>query len=512
MMTPQSPPPTLAMRLAVHSCFDKPWVISEAGLTILLRIAELSIPASAHADYDDATEINSGSTYKVKNGIAIVPVNGPLLRRDSYISRYLGVSTYESLRRMIGHALTNPQVKGILLDIDSPGGESSGCADLCDFIYAGRAMKPIYACSNDSCYSAAYWIASAAKRLYVTRDGGCGSIGCYMLHLDQSGFDAKAGLKFTYIRSGKHKVDGNAHEPITPNAQNTLQTEVDRVRDLFVAHVARNRAVDAKDVYATEAGVRFSSACLPLLADEIGSYDDCLRGLIIDCGGDPDDAMGSDLTDDYLGDLTSTTSSAASPLWVKDEMERSVIARMLASIPAGYILAAPKVTYPEQAKVCLPVVRRSAMNVGADGDSRKISMLVCPYNSLSVDLGGFKEIYSPGCFSDGGLDQDPRVVWNHDPTLILGRQSASNAKFYETPVGVKCDVELPDISYADDLLTLIRQRIIRESSAAFWILKFRWETRNGERIRVVEKALLREASPVSFAAYKSATVTAQEPQ
>ncbi len=498
--------PTLMSRLAVQSFFDKPLAISETGLAILLRVAELTaIPATAHIEYAD-TDDSRNTTYAIQNGIALISIEGPLLRNNSYISKYLGLTTYETITRKLVHCLNNPHVKGILLDVDSPGGESSGCADLTDLIFHARNTKPIFAVANDSAYSAAYWIASAATKLFATRDAGCGSIGCYMAHLDRSGFDKQQGFKFTYIFAGKHKVDGNPHEPLSKDAKSVLQREVDRVRDVFAASVARNRNVDAQAIYDTESGVSFAHACLPLLADEVGSRDDCLRALITHCGGDPDDPS---VDYDYASpdDHSPTPAALHSGGSVRDAIETAVISRMLASVPSGYVLAQPGVNYRPDERVAIPVVRRSVINTTVD-NSRKISMLVVPYNSPSTDLGGFREVYSPGCFSDGGLDADPCVFLNHDETLILGRQS-SNARFYDAGIGIRCDCDLPNVSYADDLLVLMRQKIITQSSAGFWILRFHWEERNGQRYRVIDKALLREAAPVSIPAYKSSTATVQ---
>jgi HK97 family phage prohead protease len=506
-MTHNSPTPTLAARLNAQNFFNRPLAISETGLMILMRMAEITtIPASAHDNYED--QVGSGSSYSIRNGIACIKVEGVLFRRNDYLTRYLGLTTYETLRRQIGHAVNNPEVKGILLDIDSPGGQSSGCGELADFIYASRLQKPIFAVANDSAFSAAYWIASAATKIYVDRDGGCGSIGCYMLHCDQSGMDEQRGLSYTYIQAGERKTDGNPHEPLADTAAYALQREVDRVRDSFAFAVARNRNVDAKDIFDTEGGVCFAHACVPLLADTIGSKDDAVQDLISATGGDPF-GIDADSIDDY-DDSSTTTASPATyrPTGqIRDQVEISVISRMFRTIPEGYSLGDSGVSYAPDANVAIPVVRRSSIDTIIT-NSRQISMLVVPYNSPSVDLGGFKEIYSPGCFS-GGLDNDPCVFWNHDELLILGRQS-TNARFVETSVGVRCDCDLPDdVSYADDLLVLIRNKIITQSSAGFYILKAHWEDRRGQRFRVIDKALMREAAPVSIPAYKAATATVQ---
>ena len=84
-------------------------------------------------------------------------------------------------------AVDDAGVRAILLDIDSPGGETTGCFELADYIYSIRGIKPVYAAANDIALSAAYAIASAASRVFVTRTGAVGSVGVYALHVDQSG-------------------------------------------------------------------------------------------------------------------------------------------------------------------------------------------------------------------------------------------------------------------------------------------------------------------------------------
>ena len=96
--------------------------------------------------------------------------------------------------------------------------------------------------ANENALSAAYAIASAADRLYVTRTGEVGSIGVVAVHVDESGADAKAGLAWTFVFAGERKVDGNAHEPLSERASATIQADVDRL----YASSARSSPVNRK--------------------------------------------------------------------------------------------------------------------------------------------------------------------------------------------------------------------------------------------------------------------------
>ena len=100
--------------------------------------------------------------------------------------------------------------------------------------------------ANEGALSAAYAIASAADRLYVTRTGEVGSIGVVAVHVDESGADAKAGLAWTFVFAGERKVDGNAHEPLSERARTTIQADVDRLYAEFCSLVASNRGISSE--------------------------------------------------------------------------------------------------------------------------------------------------------------------------------------------------------------------------------------------------------------------------
>lgn len=634
--------------------FGKVLAVDKSSFDILLRHMDSStLPVNASWDDDDDYDEPDDPDYPIQDSIATLCIHGPLFKRDTFFSRFFGLSTYQSLRRQLSACLADTNVKGILLDVDSPGGEAAGMKDLCDYIYSIRGQKPIFACSNDSMYSAAYGIASSADTVYVTEDGGCGSIGCYVMHLDRSGMDEQFGLKYTYIFAGDKKVDGNPHEPLSDRAKATLQTEVNRVRDMFVSIVARNRNVSAESVAATQAGQFFAEACVPMLADRVASLTQCMEALMARCGVkaedgenddvDPDDGefttnMGKNQSESItLKSITLKSIKLNQPTsyyrqayaWQKDPNEKDiascsefkflhhevsatgdigaanieacrsclraingldgttipgedrsgvyehlakhlrdagieppdfrseaeycealltwseeklasrfdmygrVFSRLLCEAPQ--IAKATKIRTPHlsvrqfgsssstetaasaSAHIVDIITVAHAMSeqgeqlVTKSTSEQHITMLVVPYNSASVDMGGFKELYSPGCFRDG-LTHDPHALFNHDVGCILGRQSAGTAKFYETAAGVCCDVTVPDTTLARDLLVSMRRGDITQSSAAFWVLRAHWETRSGERFRIIDQALLREAAVQPFPAYEMASASVPQAQ
>jgi len=231
-------------------------------------------------ELDDAAR--SQKPYLVTpEGVAVIGVSGTLVKKASWLDAASGLQSYESIRADFQDAVRDPRIQGILLDVDSPGGEVGGLFDLADEIYGARAEKPCFAIADDDAFSAAYAIASSAQRLFVTRTGGVGSVGVIALHLDQSGFDEKVGRKYTAIFAGARKNDFNPHEALSSSAKDELQSEIDRLYDMFVGTVARNREMKPALVRNTEAGLYYAEKAISAgFADQVGTFDDALDAVL----------------------------------------------------------------------------------------------------------------------------------------------------------------------------------------------------------------------------------------
>tara|TARA_B100001564_G_C20606545_1_gene655430 strand:+ start:82 stop:1335 length:1254 start_codon:yes stop_codon:yes gene_type:complete len=237
--------------------------------------------ASVDAQALDFSHTDSKQQYIVYEGIAIISIHGPLSKRSGLFDSFFGFTSYEALEELISQALNDSEVQGILLDIDSPGGEVAGLFDFADKIYTAREIKPIWAVANEEAYSAAYAIASAAKKIFVTRTGGVGSIGVIANHIDQSSFDEKLGVKYTTIFAGNRKNDFNPHEQLTSEAEQVLQKEVDRLYGMFADLVSRNRSIPHAKIKNTEAALFFGEDALSAgLADSIMTLPEALESMI----------------------------------------------------------------------------------------------------------------------------------------------------------------------------------------------------------------------------------------
>jgi signal peptide peptidase SppA len=220
--------------------------------------------------------------YSVQDGVAIIPVIGSLVNRGAWLGVYSGMTSYEGIGYQLDTAATDPDVKSVLLDIDSPGGEAIGAFETADKVAALARLKRVVAVANGICCSAAYGIASSATEIVATPSSVTGSIGVVLLHADYSKALHQKGIKPTLIHAGAHKVDGNPYEPLTDQVRSDLQAEVNQSYDLFVSSVARGRKgrMTEKVVRATEARTYIGAAALEAgLVDAIGSFQSALADL-----------------------------------------------------------------------------------------------------------------------------------------------------------------------------------------------------------------------------------------
>ena len=149
--------------------------------------------------------------------------------------------------------------------------------------------------------------------------------------------------------------------------------------------------------------------------------------------------------------------------------------------------------------------RKFETRMEADKESRTITGYAAVFNSDSEDLGGFIERMLPGAF-EGRLEDDVRVLFNHDNNLVLGRTLSGTATLEVDERGLKYTCQLPDTSYARDLIELMERGDVTQSSFAFTIEDEDWEERDGMYFRTIKRVgQLYDVSPVTYPAYPEAT-------
>ena len=228
------------------------------------------------------------ATYEKKNGIATIFIHGPLLKRSGgFFAWLLGIGSYQQIGKAYQQAMVDPDVKGLFLDCDSPGGSVDGCSDLADIIYQSRGKKPSIAFCDGTATSAACWIATSAKHTILANEGTMtGSIGVFGVHFDVSAMAEKEGIKPTIFSAGKYKSVGNKYEPLSDSDKKIIQEPLDKHHDIFVKAIARNIGVPVENLNADlrESKIYLGSEAVKVkLAQEILSRKQAvekLKGLI----------------------------------------------------------------------------------------------------------------------------------------------------------------------------------------------------------------------------------------
>lgn len=179
--------------------------------------------------------------YAMDGNVAVIPVEGTLVHKGAWVESDSGETSYQGLQAQVRRALADPQVKGVVFEVDSFGGEVSGAFETAYMIAELSKAKPTIAILTDHAYSAGYLMASAARQIVMPETGGAGSIGVITMHVDMSQALAAQGYKVTVLHAGAHKADGNAYEPLPVEVANRILGQLEQARQLFADAVGQFR-------------------------------------------------------------------------------------------------------------------------------------------------------------------------------------------------------------------------------------------------------------------------------
>jgi signal peptide peptidase SppA len=220
-------------------------------------------------------EIRDELPFYMDGSVAVIAIEGTLIHKGAFIGQSSGETSYQGLQAQIALATRSPKVKGVVFEIDSFGGEVSGGFETAAMIAQLSKAKPTISILTDFAYSAAYLQASQTRQIIAPEFGGAGSIGVIMIHADYSAQLAQDGVRLTIIKAGQKKADGNPYEQLPQDVAAKWQAQVEEMRQVFAATVARGR------------GSRLSrSSALKTEAEAFDAKEALARGLI-DAIADP---------------------------------------------------------------------------------------------------------------------------------------------------------------------------------------------------------------------------------
>jgi signal peptide peptidase SppA len=187
--------------------------------------------------------------------VGIIPIEGTLVQKGKWLGQSSGETSYEGIRAQVAVARADKDVKAVILEVDSYGGEVAGAFETADALRQLSAEKPTLAILTDFAYSAGYLLASSARRIVMPPGGGAGSIGVVAMHMDMSKALEQQGIAVTLIHAGAHKVDGSPVAPLDADTRAEIQAGVDESYGRFLDAVAAGRGprMPRKAAKATEA-------------------------------------------------------------------------------------------------------------------------------------------------------------------------------------------------------------------------------------------------------------------
>lgn len=259
------------------SAFDllasQPWAMQPAMLETMAAIAQRQGEDVQAVEARLGRPLQNARSVSVRDGVAVVPVIGPIFRYANLFTEVSGATSLDVLAREFSAAVDDPLVKAVVLNIDSPGGQATGVAEFAHMIRA--AAKPVVAYVDGSGASGAYWIAAAADEIVLAKTAEVGSIGVVV------GVDTRPSatgvVELVSSQSPRKRPDLS-----TDAGRAQIQDRIDALAQVFVEDVAAYRGVAVETVLAEfgQGDMRLGATAVALgMADRVSTLEEVLAGL-----------------------------------------------------------------------------------------------------------------------------------------------------------------------------------------------------------------------------------------
>lgn len=206
--------------------------------------------------------------------LAIVGLYGPMMSQAEAMQSLSGATSTREFAAAVRAAANDPNVREIILDIDSPGGSVASIDTAADAVRYAASKKPVTAVTEGMMCSAAYWVGSQATRVVASSNAMVGSISVLQAHADRSGYYEQHGEAWTILTTGDKKALGNDAGPLTEDARLELTRVITDYHQQFVADVAAGRGTSPERVQKDWADGRVETgqtAARIGMVDEVGT-------------------------------------------------------------------------------------------------------------------------------------------------------------------------------------------------------------------------------------------------
>lgn len=215
---------------------SQPWAIRAASMAAMMEAMTYKGQDGDEIVIAPPDEDDDGG-YTVQDGIATISISGVIGKKlPRWIAELFGMTDVDDVSAMLKLANGDPEVRGILLDVDSPGGTVAGVPETAQEIR--DSGKPVFAYSDGLMASAAYWLASGASGVFASPSALVGSIGVFVPIADMRRMYEMAGIQMEVIKAGDLKAAGYPGTSLTQDQRDDIRRSVEHVYGKFTAFVA----------------------------------------------------------------------------------------------------------------------------------------------------------------------------------------------------------------------------------------------------------------------------------
>ena len=249
----------------MNDLLGSPFLMAEVSFNELANLTPEALEAKR------AQRLERTYTVKKRDNVAVMAVHGAISRHDSFLNWIRGGTALEDLALDFKTALDNPEIKAVILDVDSPGGEAAGINEFAEMVRA--AKKPVIAYVGNQAASAALWIASAAQEIVVNETAELGSLGVVFGYRPS---ESKI-VEIVSTASPKKRLDPGSKE-----GKAEIQGRADDLAGIFIAQVAKYRKVTEEKVKSDfgQGGMMIAAKAIKVgMADRYGSLENLITEL-----------------------------------------------------------------------------------------------------------------------------------------------------------------------------------------------------------------------------------------
>ena len=217
-------------------------------------------------------------SYNNREDIAVIPIQGMIsLSRPNMLFQG-NVVNAEFIVQEIERASSASNIKGIIFDINSPGGTVVASKEVADAI--AKVDKPTVALIRELGASGAYWAATSTDKIVANEYSMTGSIGVIGSYLQFSGLFEKYGITYEQMIAGELKDLGNPYSELSEEGRNILQNKLNKIHNGFLEEVAKNRGLESfNEIKSGEFYLGIEALELGLI-DELGGKEEAVNAMV----------------------------------------------------------------------------------------------------------------------------------------------------------------------------------------------------------------------------------------